>query len=303
MKLIEQKATLIPQNVGLEGIYKHIELCGRTCYKSEDRITDISAPKFVEAMIKNKHHAMLEHGTIYLNYPLEGDTLFYLANPYTKMNRIKDKGYAVTTNLRVLVENDHMNDLQYLCSPLPEHEPRITIKFTTDKGVANELVRHRVFSFAQESTRYCNYSKDKFGNHLTFIIPSWSISIKPDVLIYSPFEITPKEAEFMQACFDSEKRYLSMLKSDATPQEARQVLPLALKTDICMTGFLSDWQHFFDLRLYGITGAPHPDMKALAELAMQEFKTIGLADKVTRSEEQITTLKAQAVETYKKYIG
>lgn len=154
MKLIKQKATLITQKAGLEGLYKQIELCGRTCYKSEDKITEDSATRFVEAMIKNKHHAMLEHGTVYLMYPKSNEAgwKFYSTNPYSKCHFSGDF-MAITTNLRVLVEHNRMDDLQYQSAPMPKHELRITMKFTTDRGVANELVRHRVFSFAQESTR------------------------------------------------------------------------------------------------------------------------------------------------------
>lgn len=297
MKLIESKAELIQQPSGLEGVYKQIELCGRTCYKSEDKITEDSAKGFVNRMIKSNHTAMLEHGTVYLFIKVcaYDSALFihieeYIRNPYSKViccgvddndepyhdilgnDATGDMQYVITTNLRVLVENGWLDDLKYICEPTEHHEKRYTLKLTTDRGVSHELVRHRVFSFAQESTRYCNYSKDKFDNRLTFIIPSWSVSIKPDVLEYSPFEITPKEAEFMQSCFDSEKRYLSMLKSDATPQEARQVLPNALKTEICMTGFESDWKHFLDLRYFEVTGKAHPDMKELATKIVEQFK-------------------------------
>lgn len=292
MKLIESKAELILQQEGLEGVYKQIEFCGRTCYKSEDKIKSGSAKGFVERMINSKHTAMLEQGTVYLKIPYNwlhrlthpGLCRKYFKNPYTRVqimgelvNELPVLGdhlssritpyLAITTNYRVMVENGWLDDLKYLCEPTEYHEKRYTFKFTTDRGVSHELVRHRVFSFAQESTRYCNYGKEKFGNTLVFIIPSWSVSIRPDILVYSPFEITSKEAEFMQACFDSEKRYLSMLKSEATAQEARQVLPNAVKTEVCMTGFASDWRFFFDLRYYGETGRPHPDMESLAAKA------------------------------------
>jgi thymidylate synthase (FAD) len=127
-----------------------------------------------------------------------------------------------------------------------------------------ELVRHRVFSFAQESTRYCNYSNDKFNNELTFIIPSWSKNLKPKC--YTPE--TSNEMLFVESCLASEKAYLNMLGNKATPQEARQVLPNALKTEINMCGYLKDWKHFFELRT-----APnaHPDMVVLAKQLEQLF--------------------------------
>ena len=131
-----------------------------------------------------------------------------------------------------------------------------------------EFVRHRVFSFAQESTRYCNYSKDKFGNELTFIIPSWGY-IK--TAIYNGVDKFDGDY-FEHFLRDSEFSYFKLLELGWKPQQARQILPNALKTELVMTGFVSDWEHFFDLRARDTTGAPHPDAKALAEPLMYEFK-------------------------------
>ena len=292
MKLIESKAELLQQQKGIDGIYKQIELCGRTCYKSTDKITDDSARPFVTRMIASKHTAMLEHGTVYLKYSCVKSDLNPLikyrehlsANKYSKCYIDYDElhmTYYVTTNFRVLVENGWTDDLKYACEPTKYHEKRYTIKFTCDRGVSHELVRHRVFSFAQESTRYCNYSKDKFGNEISFIIPSWAHTLQEGVLEYSVLEITPKEASFMQSCYDSEKRYLEMMQqSGATPQEARQVLINAIKTEVCMTGFASDWRFFFNLRYYGETGKPHPDMELVASKARDEFIKAGLWDDI-----------------------
>ena len=134
-------------------------------------------------------------------------------------------------------------------------------------GVCRELLRHRKFSFANESTRYCNYSKSKFGGELTFITPTWYTGGNG---------INDKEcsmdSEFELSCEEAEKSYLRMISWGATPQEARQVLPLATKTELVMTGFADDWRHFFSLRLRGTTGKPHPDMQYLAQLAWNEFK-------------------------------
>lgn len=287
MKLIESKAELLLQPDGLEGVYKQIEVCGRTCYKSEDKITEDSAKGFVERMIESNHTAMLEQGTVYLKAQSDvEDTNFWIVtnSPYAKVvyDDINNITY-ITTNLRVIIElfpttwHGFLNT--YMCESTQCHEKRYTIKFTTDRGVSHELVRHRVFSFAQESTRYCNYSKDKFGNKITFIIPSWS-GLQEGVLEYSPLEITSKDAEFMQSCFEAEKHYLRMIEYQASPQEARQVLPNAVKTEVCMTGFASDWRFFFDLRYYGETGKPHPDMELLASKARDEFMKAGLWDDI-----------------------
>ena len=164
MRLIKPSFEILDQQCGLEGIYKQIEIAGRTCYKSEDKITDDSAKEFVDRMIKSGHGAMLEHGAVYLAMPME--TILpveangwgkYTKNPYSKGFRVCDvngqKRVAITTNLRVLVENGWMDDLKYICDPIEFHEKRITVHFVCDRGVSHELVRHRVMSFAQESTR------------------------------------------------------------------------------------------------------------------------------------------------------
>ena len=171
MKLIESSVEIIPQENGLEGIYKQCELAGRTAYKSQDRITEGSAKKFVDAMIRSNHGAVLEHGTVYMVFKWWqiGKKLKYLFNPYSKIRRFK----YVTTNLRVLFENSWLNDLEYFCEPTEHHERRITAKFICSRGVSHEAVRHRAFSFLQESQRYCMYSKDKMGGEITYIIPEW----------------------------------------------------------------------------------------------------------------------------------
>ena len=148
MKLIEPKAELLLQPEGLEGVYKQIELCGRTCYKSTDKITDESAKPFVERMIASKHTAMLEQGTVYLAMPME--TILPIEangwgkyrNKYSKTGVVcevnGERRVAVTTNLRVLVENGWLEDLKYICEPTKYHEKRYTIKFTTDRGISHK---------------------------------------------------------------------------------------------------------------------------------------------------------------------
>lgn len=283
MKLIKPYFEIWEQPAGLEGVYKQIERVGRVCYKSEDKITEGSAKPFVDRMIKSGHGAMLEHGTVYLKletvksaiHPLDK----YYHNKYSKV--CTEEGLTkqtkivfVTTNLRVLIENGWMSDLQYLCEPTEFHEKRITVHFVCDRGVSHEFVRHRVMSFAQESTRYCNYSKDKFDNQVTFVIPNWCNSlIEGSEQKYFTFEINRDEIVFMDALQNAQNSYLSLLKLGWKPQEARAVLPNSLKTELVVTGFTSDWNHFFDLRARGTTGAPHPQAKELAEPLMREFVT------------------------------
>lgn len=276
MKLIESKAEYIPQT----DLYKHIELCGRTAYKSEDKITEDSAKGFVDRMIKSKHGAVLEHGTVYLIIPEREQKRYeytlLICNPYTKAI-LHDRDCYITTNYRVIIENDITHMLAYTSKPTEFHEKRYTIKFTTDKGVSHELVRHRKFSFVQESQRYCNYSKDKFGGEITFIKPSFiTVNELPSNIDRNASPEVFK-AFILKVAFDSsESDYFDLIKEGCTPQEARAILPNATKTEVLMTGFASDWRFFFDLRYYGETGKPHPDMELLAGKAREEFIKAGI---------------------------
>ena len=271
MKLIESSVQIIKE----KDPYKMIELAGRTCYKSEDKITEDSAKEFVDRMIKLGHGAMLEHGTVYLKIigvfldPTDCDVDYghyvvshYTKNKYSKVIIKHDEDWKsdvyITTNLRVLVENGWMDDLKYICEPTEHHEKRITAKFICDRGVSHEFVRHRVFSFAQESTRYCNYSKDKFGNELTFIKPSWGYFKNISYEDAGYFDGDVFESSLKKA----ESYYFKLIEKGWKPQQARQVLPNATKTELVMTGFESDWEGFFKLRC---SGAAHPDAKKLAD--------------------------------------
>ena len=153
MKLVKPKFEIIPQSEGLEGIYQQIELAGRTCYKSEDKITEVSAKEFVEKMIKLGHTAMLEHGTVYLSKDVRKDSLLDVRKYYfNKYSKVTEEGtirkYHITTNYRVLIENDWLDDLQYLCEPTEFHEKRTTVKFICDRGVTHEFVRHKILCVA-----------------------------------------------------------------------------------------------------------------------------------------------------------
>ena len=289
MKIVNMSAELIPQSAGLEGVYKQIELAGRTAYKSEDRITENSAEKFVNMLIKRKHNAALEHGTVYLKYRCkwEGDALtgFYEENPYSdvvvKINKDDyENGCAmatfyITTNYRVIIENNRLKDLKYISLPYKLHIKRQTIKFILSRGIANEFVRHRVFSFLQESTRYCNYSKDKFGG-VSFIssidcplkLGEYTLNDDIDIIkdgnIYISNKevknLSPEEATLYAYC-TSEQLYLSLLDQGVKPQIARDVLPLGLKTELVMTGTVRQWRDFLSLRC---ASDAHPDARYLA---------------------------------------
>lgn len=280
MKLIKPSFEILEQSSGEEGIYKQIERVGRICYKSEDKITEDSYKKFVEMLKNRQHGAILEHGTVYLKDKDSGISQLekYKHNKYSVyFDKYAGKNqwgndtsyiydYYVTTNFRVLVENAWLNDLKYLCEPTEYHEKRITVKFTMDRIGSQSFCRHRVFSFAQESTRYCNYSKDKFNNEITFIQPSWCENIEESK--WDARNITP-EMIVHDSLIRAERNYNLLIKEGWKPQQARQVLPNALKTELVMTGFVSDWKHFFKLR--DDKNHAHPDAYILAHPLHEEF--------------------------------
>lgn len=300
MRLIKQKAELLPWEPGIEGIYKAIEKAGRTCYKSEDKITEGSAKPFVDRMIASNHLAMLEHGTVYLKMPGQGLLTYttnhnyenYRTNKYSKVvrrmtydnpNDVIGIMYAyITTNLRVLVENGWLDDLKYLCDPTEYHKMRYSFKLTTSIGVTRELNRHRVHSIAEQSTRYCNYSKNKFGSELTFIKPSW-FDRRVAVTINGKYipadakgDFTQEEARLIESLSNAEASYIYFIKCGWQPQQAREILPLCTASEIVHTAFASDWRYFFDLRLFECTGKVHPNMKELAQLMYDEADKQGI---------------------------
>lgn len=267
MKVTYQSATYLPQGWHLRDIYKQIELAARTCYKSENKISEHSDEKLIQALINSQHTAMLEHGTVYLEFPnddvaVDHDWVKYFENPYSCMLLTDHGSYAITTNFRVIIENHWEDDLQYLCEPTPWHAKRYTVRCITNLQVSHELVRHRAMSFAMESSRYCNYSNDKFGNELTFIEPIWF----PTDIPVDYMEEYPDVETWYSAMGHIEKCYLQLLDYGWKPQQAAQVLPKGLKTEIVITGFDYQWNHFFDLRLREKTGPVHPQMKELAEM-------------------------------------
>ena len=275
MRLIKPSVEIIKQEkYDLLHVFKFIELAGRTCYKSENKITEDSASEFVDRMIKSGHGAMLEHGTIYLTIPvsdISNPIIYkYILNSYSKIFIDFTNSY-ITTNYRVLIENNWLDDLKYISEPYLFHTKRTTVKFICDRGVSHEFVRHRVFSFAQESTRYCNYSKDKFNNELTFIIPCWIKDLKESsYYAYCEYHHSKNDASkrWFDSCMSSEFVYTNLIEEGWKPQEARSILPNSLKTELIMTGFDSDWRHFFELRC---TPSAHPQAKELADMLKDKF--------------------------------
>ena len=195
VKVIKSSVEIIDSFDGLD-VIKKIELCGRVCYKSEGKIKEGSAEKFVAAIIRNGHESVIEHVSF-------------------------------------------------------------TVKFIVDRGVSHEMVRHRLASYSQESTRYCNYSKGQFNGEITVIEPCFLV---PGTEGYNMW---------YRACQMAEQYYFSMLDWGCSPQEARAVLPNSLKTELVMTANIREWRHFLKLRT---SPAAHPQMREVANLLLKELK-------------------------------
>ena len=329
MKFIKPRIEVIEQKPGLNGMFKQIEMAGRTCYKSEANITDDSAEKFVNRMIASNHTAMLEHGTLYLDATIGGIAedkeymwknsivQFFKKNSYSRVNkyrtlqRVDDDTmtsiyhYAITTNYRVFIEQIPWDELRlekdyvlsFACEPNEHHDKRITVKMYTDRGVSAEANRHRADSPAEQSTRYCNYSKDKFGNEIAIALNA-DINEDDAVQEYTALEASYGEdytTIFKGLCQEiidnknslwsvvttwlfgnmaSEFSYMNLLKMGWSPQQARRVLPLDLHTELVHTAYEDDWQHFIDLRSKGTTGKPHPDMQLIGDMINEKINNI-----------------------------
>ena len=300
MKIIKASYDILDQQPGFGGVLKQIEIVARTCYKSDDKITEDSARGFVERMKKSGHSSTLEHGTIYLSIPVdinhleESHAARYISNHYSKVGQIvqntKKGCHAVayiTTNYRVIHENHWEDDLEFLCEPTDYHEKRVTVRFTCDRVTGESFLRHReidedhptiegevtrenerdIDSFARESTRYCNYSKEKFGKELTIIVPpefpentvetaldTWDCSAGAFREMCAVIATDQDDDEFgiidtwLFGNLATEWAYFRLLKLGQKPEQARRVLPLDIKSPLVMTAFISDWKHYFDLR-------------------------------------------------------
>lgn len=319
MKIIKPSVEIM--RTGLETDFctpeQFIEKVGRTCYKSEDKITDDSAAKFVSNLIKRGHEAMIEHWNIifktdeehYGQFLYNWETLLHSdalhigesLRPYLRFTDHLDGD----GNVRCIISGNMRAWRDYVkacvsafgfaprylhgvirCYPLffPEYQDYVptnlvsdilipiyvnelteserwahqdvTIKFVCDRGVSHEIVRHRVASFAQESTRYCNYGLDKFGSEITVIRPSWC-TFGDD--LYD---------DWCAGCYRSEADYFIMLANGASPQQARSVLPNSVKTEVVVTMNPAGWDHFFGLRC---DPAAHPDMQEVATIAREIY--------------------------------
>lgn len=306
MKLIKQSFEFINQtDFSLVGIKKHIERCARVSYKSEDKITDTSYEKFVNMLESRGHDRPLEFGTVHLKMPehefrslidiLTSSRTYNDLWMHYKIVETWEEGYTVyvTTNYRYykLMWNQ-MNTLsEYFDKTDSEYYPkRYTVHMILDRGVMDEFRTHVGLSHLAESTRYCNYSKDKFGNELTFIKSCWlnvpegkynhCIMVSknsPDIKIECVgsdeigkyYNIGEDEGIFLNGLIQSELTYLNLINNKKwTPQQARSVLPLGIKSELISCGFEDAWENFFKRR-----DAPdaHPMAQEIANPMHKEF--------------------------------
>lgn len=283
MKLIKQSFKFINQtDFSLVGIKKHIERCARVSYKSEDKITDTSYEKFVNMLESRGHDRPLEFGTIHLKMSSsQFDALQMLLiknkvynNCWIKYNVIdteKESICYITTNYRYYLElckydkgvSEYLDPSDSLFYP-----KRYTVHMILDRGVMDEFRTHVGLSHLAESTRYCNYSKDKFNNELTFIDPCWEIKTANERITPEGTHMSSDSLEFLTALNEAEDHYLSLLAKGWTPQQARSVLPLCIKSELISCGFEDAWENFFKRR-----DAPdaHPMAQEIAKPMHEEF--------------------------------
>lgn len=266
MKLIKQEFKIENQaDFTLVGIKKFIEKCARVCYKSEDKITEDSYKQFVANLIKNDHGRPLEFGTVYLTVPSKGVTKWLpilwklMKNPYTVINSDEKNDY-ITTNYRVIIDNHFEDILKFLSEPTEFHAKRHTVHFILSRAILDEFRTHVRLSHLAESTRYCAYNKDKFGNELIFILPHWWYEARWNVRQF-----------YTKACRDLENRYIALSKS-LKPQDARDILPLGIKSELISCGFDNDWENFFYRR---DDIAAHPMAQQVAKPLHEEFRKRG----------------------------
>lgn len=276
MKLIKQSFEILEQkDYSLIGIKKFIERCGRVCYKSEDRITDDSYEKFVNMLEKRDHARPLEFGTVHLKMILpdfEGFihsllTIGMLNNIWIK-HAYKGDVIYITTNYRYYLDiiKYFPNVKKYLTEEDNEYYPkRYTVHMVLSRGIMDEFRTHVGLSHLAESSRYCSYDKNRFGNELTFIIPNWVNTNCPNKEQEGP---SVASIEWSTAMLDAEASYMNLIKMDCTAQEAREVLPLSIKSELISCGFEDAWSNFFYRRC---AKDAHPMAREIAIPLKEEF--------------------------------
>ena len=291
MKLVKQSFEILEQtDFSLKGIKQFIERCGRVCYKSEDRITDTSYEKFVDMLIKKDHARPLEFGTVHLKTKSSNFQGFMQAlyaegifnDVWIKSNYNEEVVYT-TTNYRYYL--DMIKRIPFIKNYFTEEDneyypKRYTVHMILSRGVMDEFRTHVTLSHLAESTRYCNYSRDKFDNQITFIQPSWIIldkevaPINELCLLAGQYDRENPNLRYLASLVDANYTYISLLNKGWTPQQARDVLPLSVKSELISCGFGSAWDNFFYRRC---AKDAHPMAREIAILLQDKFKEMGLS--------------------------
>ena len=290
MKLIKQSFEILEQkDFSLIGIKKFIERFGRVCYKSEDRITDDSYEKFVNMLVKRDHTRPLEFGTVHLK--ISSEMLFEeflqdlvdckLYNPaWIKYKELPEYTY-ITTNYRHYLQI--IKKCPYIAEYFTEQDncyypSRYTVHMVLSRGVMDEFRTHVSLSHLAESTRYCNYSKDKFDSQITFIQPSW-ITLNKEItpnnelcLLAGQYNRENPNLRYLASLVDANYTYVSLLNKGWTPQQARDVLPLSIKSELISCGFKDAWENFFYRRC---ANDAHPMAREVAIPLQDKFNELG----------------------------
>lgn len=283
MKLINSSFEIIEQKPGLEGMWKHVEKCARTAYMSADSITEDSYKRFLKMLYDRGHWSCFEHATVYMLYKYDNNdsipniVSFYDKNPYSKVFSITHEYSTtvyITSNMRVILEHNRMDDVNnYWSEKTIYHIPRYSVRMISDIGVSREGNRHRN-SITESSTRYCNFSKDKFGKELSIIKNSditqtefYPIEAMHEFILNEDASCTPDDYWYAANKF-CEFCYMKLLEKGWTPQQARRILPLDLKTEVVYTAYIDDWKHLLSLRT---ANDAHPDFREIAIPLQEEF--------------------------------
>lgn len=276
MKLIQQSFKILEQtDFSLIGIKKFIERCGRVCYKSENRITDDSYEKFVNMLVKRDHARPLEFGTVHLQMYISDfhklrDTLCInnmWNDQWIKYHYVGNLTY-VTTNYRyylAIIKVFPSAEKNFVPQDNKLYPKRYTVHFITSRGIMDEFRTHIGLSHLAESSRYCSYDKNRFGNELTFIIPNWVNTNCPNKEQEGP---SVASIEWSTVMLDAEASYMNLIKMGCTAQEAREVLPLSVKSELISCGFEDAWSNFFYRRC---AKDAHPMAREIATKVRDKF--------------------------------
>jgi len=305
MKIVESNVQLLEQRPGIEGLYEHMETVGRISHMS-DKVPGSSSLAFLNRIKELGHWAVFDLGTVYLKVPIEfsflpdSSRLYNLFSCKWVEDVIWKDNHYVTTTYRTILKLGLEDLMERLwCDPIPGlHKLRVTSKWVCSRSIANEVVRHRAFSFIQESTRFINYSREKFGTELTFIVPEWVEKFRTEekykdlgkVELWNALlgDNVPVVSRRMKTWEDAESEYLwEVLGKELIPGDARGCLPGDLKTEFYMTGYLDDYYRepgesspeklgFFYLRE---AKDAHPDIRVLAQKLDEQMKERYYEDK------------------------